>query len=118
MTSNDMSLNAIVKDMVNEYVKPKYPLYRAYYIAVYMPDGCDMRKKRKNKIVECIPDKELQGIPNEIEFEDNMITDSMVEEFDRNGVIEHEGTNYDMDQLTDWELTDLDYIIYKLERLA
>ena len=34
MESGDMSLNNIVKDLVNEYVKPEYPIYKVFLIVV------------------------------------------------------------------------------------
>ena len=56
-----MSLNSIVKDIVNEYIKPKYPIYKVYYIAVYTPEGGEVQKSRRNKIVECLPETNEDG---------------------------------------------------------
>ena len=113
MESGDMSLNSIVKDLVNEYVKPKYPLYRAYYIVVYCPDGCEVHKKRRSKIVEIMCEDNIDGC-----FEKNKLSDYYLDLYNKDGVVQIEATEEDENLFTDWELSDLEYIVYKMERLA
>ena len=117
MVGYRMDSEAIVKGLIAEYVKPKYPIYKVCYTAVFIPDGClELVTRRKSKIVEVIP--ETNENVEDGHFENNQIYESCVHFYNKSGIVQIEATEYDREIFGEFDPTELIYIIYKMERLA
>ena len=109
-----MDSEAIVKGLIAEYVKPKYPIYKVYYTAALIPDcSCELIIRRKNKIVEVMPEK-----TEDCFFEEGKIHIEVVTMYDQYGVVHIDASEHDRELFGEFDPQELTYIIYKIERLA
>ena len=114
MVGYRMDSEAIVKGLIAEYVKPKYPIYKVYYTAVFIPDCCcELVTRRKNKIVEVMPET-----TEDCFLEDGKINEKDVALYDKDGVVHVEASEHDRELFGEFDPHELTYIIYKIERLA
>ena len=111
---NNMDTETIVKGLINEYIKPKYPIYKVYYTAAFIPDcSCELITRRKTKIVEAMP--EMKGY---YLFEEGKIDEKYVALYDKHGVVHIEASYEDRELFGEFDPQEMTYIIYKFERLA
>tara|TARA_Y100000356_G_C11016334_1_gene161029 strand:+ start:56 stop:391 length:336 start_codon:yes stop_codon:yes gene_type:complete len=111
-----MDLKSVISKNIDEYLKPKYPIYKLYYIACWDCEGGGMETKRLVKLVEVLPIDKYNE--DKLEFEDGFICNFILDCFDDNNVVEKDATDYDKKKFQEWGICELKYIIYKIERLA
>ena len=114
MVGYRMDSEAIVKGLIAEYVKPKYPISRLYYTAVFIHDCCcELVTQRKTKIVEVMPET-----TEDCFFEEGKINEKYVTIYDKYGVVNVDASEHDRELFGEFDPHELTYIIYKIERLA
>jgi len=109
-----MDTDTIVKGIIDEYIKPKYPISRIYYTAVFIPDCCcELITRRKTKIVEVMPES-----IEDYFFEEGKIDEKYVSMYDKYGVVHIDACEHDRELFGEYDPQELTYIIYKIERLV
>ena len=109
-----MDTDTIVKGLINEYIKPKYPISRLYYTVAFIPDCCcELITQRKTKIVEVMPVSK-----EDYSFEEGKIDEKYVSMYDECGVVHIDACVFDRELFAFLDPQELTYIIYKIERLA
>lgn len=109
-----MDSESIVKGLIAEYVKPKYPILRLYYMAALIPDGCcELITRRRTKIVEVMPET-----TEDCFFEEGKLNEKYVTIYNKYGVVNIDASEHDRELFGEFYPQELTYIIYKIERLA
>ncbi len=109
-----MDTQTIVKGLINEYIKPKYPILRVYYTAAFIPEGCcELITRRKTKIVEVLPETLEDYL-----FEEGKIDEKYITLYDTYGVVHMDAEEEDKELFGEFDPQEMTYIIYKFERLA
>lgn len=111
-----MDINSIISKNIDGYLKPKYAIYKIYYIACYRCECDEMTTVRKSKIVEIIP--KLNWDCNIDCFENDRLLKDELEFLYKDGVTEVSSTDIDKEKFHTYTVEELKYIIYKAERLS
>ena len=84
-----MDIESIISKNIDGYLKPKYPIYKLYYIACWDCEGGGMETKKLVKLVEVLPIDKYNE--DNLEFEDGFICNFILDCFDDNNIVEKDG---------------------------